>query len=1437
MTSELISTLNPVHFVPHRSDKLDEVRLLLTSNVDGVADKALRMVTDEEIERDPLSVLSICIALVEVNCWQEANQATAFYLQHKPSDENAIALLAFSLASFGEFEQAHIIISRALNFLEQRRLYLDDVVDQETRLHLDSKMELFKKLEYLILQNENPAEFIFTDQETLNLSMLQPVYPNGSFSEYNENFADMNHLPTSTDTIRDVNIQAYLQHIDQLVEQTPTEQLDKKNTLNQNYEDEAPTSLISSPQSKLHEHDTMLNHINDLDDHLKEDHITEILRDVEARERQTERIKIGFQHTAIEPQTPTDLSSNEITNPSSSSLELLNTEDTNVGSEFLSQIEYLSDLNDFVALDSDLSELSGSVGESSSESSLIIESTERMKSLSNIMLEEERKRIDSILKEEVESLVVPSSLEPSPRAILKPIADPLLYPIDPSLSLNILGPTQEATSSNKDHWNEAQDIAANRPKRPPIPPMPTHPLDEGFRPPKPPLPPIPKAKNIPANDHQHPASPFLVPPLRPQGHSSSSHQPLSSSDSSELNKRSALERLSAGELNIPVAPPPLVSLPQPPPAILQEPTPNRRARSTIWRGPTARTKDPLHSWGLWLVILIASYLSLMSAFHSKSAHIIHKMTMNTNHLDWSEYKSLQSSVSNTVNHPIGQTIDWLKQIVPNNSLSIRREALSHQLAWISTARWVFFGKDEEQATAIQTIQSALAQAPTLEAGRASLGLAFHALGQPVAALAILQALPEKSWYRSISMGWVELDLGRLESGQAKLIKSIKSDPLNLLAAHKLALLTSKTGLAHAQKYLHQLKRSPSSSTTHALYMPQSIENETLLITPKLITYLQTLPPQLQRDHFDHLIIELIRREDRLGLQNLIKGLSLGEDSPVVLLLPTLLGSLSELNLSQADRVYDQIIKKGRKGQIHIDDYAKAVAIWSLFTGVDRQHLIKQTEIPTPPIVRELGAFSGQQVAKLITPTTKPSDLVRHDIESLLLLHQKKWVGLERVTDSAQSSKSVQDQTLNHLARAHLSANYSGAEPAFKALSNYETNALGALFTQPKILHGIITSAFDPINQGVRHFQLMDQEMNIPALKWLSRFWQCQSLSQSSNLGRLQTACLSAKQLNPRDYKSTQTLAYTFLETGKVLQASQLLDQIPLKSLSNIGRQLRLRLDKDSHYQDQDQGGSQSFVELLSAERGLRLNAFNRLVESQLQELSRHELYRATWVAEYLGSEEVFSQIISRASHLGSLLVTIDHTRRQLFQQYALDNQSKTKPKISLSNEEIMKVNSEPNISSFISTFDALSCLAEKKKLDPHHFHPDLLKNLPQSKDAFSPLIRNTSSSVCRYLITESLSQLKDQDPSALPLLRLSQAQLLISLGQGERAERLLKTLIEQEPTLIEARVAYALLLFRSSSSPNIAEVRWSMAPLLDPSQEVRRIKSLKSKLYRLEVGR
>ena len=84
----------------------------------------------------------------------------------------------------------------------------------------------------------------------------------------------------------------------------------------------------------------------------------------------------------------------------------------------------------------------------------------------------------------------------------------------------------------------------------------------------------------------------------------------------------------------------------------------------------------------------------------------------------------------------------------------------------------------------------------------------------------------------------------------------------------------------------------------------------------------------------------------------------------------------------------------------------------------------------------------------------------------------------------------------------------------------------------------------------------------------------------------------------------------------------------------------------------------------------------------------------------------------------------------------------------------------------------------------------------------------------------------------IPLVSLSYAQLLISLGKSERAELVLRSLIEREPTQMEARLAYALLLLRRVGRPDFIEIRRGLGPLLDPTQGARLPEAVRARLSR-----
>ncbi len=1436
MINELISKLNPASFIRHDRERLRELQAILSSSQSQ--DKAQQLsaqLTAERISKSPLTVASECIALVSFNHWAEANQATATYLQYFPQDDNMIALLAISLASSGEFDQAQIIINRVLDSIQSKLGLTSQELEQleptEQIFPLSMRLAMFRKLSEMIEGHHNPAERIFADQPTLNTGSIHLNNLNNIVS-FDMDLGTPDDF--NDDTIKEINIKESLALVNSLAEDEDrlifgdTESVSMEllegisnqptaTALIQN-----PTQIIPDQHHDSGERDTEIHAFpSDLDslEEAAEDRITTILKDIEQREKAS-----SLDHSRLF----SDTASNGL--PLTTDHLLL---ESNTA---LNEYDLLSDYSDYI----DPSELGSSVV----DSSLFNESTERMRSLSGIMLDEERKRIEKILREEAEPLIVKMGMKSRPQEDLESIADPLLYPPEAASSINLSGqraekrPEPREESGAKQSHEEIKlrpDVSLPHNSPPSIPPIPSaraHKVQHAESSLASAPPPIPQVGRL--SSDREPKVSSSPPRVRPPSVSEPSFS-QTPHHSPQPIKKSAIERLSAGELEIPKTPTPLTPSSPIAPDLMREPTPPSRSKP-MWHGGIQRTSRSSQSWWVWLILFLGSYLCLIGAFHYKSAHLTHEVSFIEPSLDWERYAQLEQELSKTIKHPVGRSIDLLQMIIPTSTpLYVRRQSLAHQLAWLSTTRWVLFGEEEQRPQAIESIFMALRRSPQEVGGRAALGLAFYALDQPIAAQAIIKALPKQDWRRDFLFGWIQLQSGQTADAQKNLEETFKKQPQNRLNAHLLAKLNTRKGFSFTQDYLSALKLKLNAPHIQTLYSRRSDVIEGELVTPQLITYLKTLPPRLIREHLDHLLPLLIERDRRVELHNLIRGLEIHEDSEGLLLLPLMIMKLSELDLTSAETLVQKMQLKRSNGDITVNDTLSALALWRVFTHGEFDLKRELSLLKPADFAIKLGHFAGPQLEQLLVDTPAVTDEISHVLETIALLQQGRWVELERISSNLQSSFiGPLDQQLNALSRSLLSANHSSALPAIKRLSKNHSTAITALFTAPELLKGIALSAFDPSRQGSRQLQYLERESTFPAFKWLSYYWRCSILSKSSALGRLDIACRMSTQLNPRDYRSAQSLAQLQFELGHVELAFQTLSKIPKQARSSQSERLLLRLDTKSHYQRPEQESLQSYAELLSAERGLRLNAMNRLIEAQESMLTRQELYRATWVSEYFGEQRTLESLRRRALRLGSPMIRLDLARRRLFLRAAQETDRRGKLSNLLLPKTRVELSSESQLAPFILTFDALKCLAKSETLDLHHLDPAFGQSQPSPK-LFKQLSRRSPPRACRQLITDSLSQRNQSQKTTLPLVTLAQAQLLISLGQGERAERSLKALIEREPTMIEARIAYALLLLRSYRSPSLERLQWAFAPLIDLTDQMKSSRVIKEKIRGLEI--
>ena len=301
LTQNLSSALTPASFVAHDAERLSALRLKLSSGLSPSAlESLLTELTAVESETTLHSSTASCIALIEFNHWAEANQIAALSLQLSPNDERLIALLAFSLASMGDFAQATVVLHRAKERLDERQSqggWSD--LDESHDLHapLTPLSVLLSTLERLILQEESPAEYAFADRPTLNTGSMLNAHLMQSFP-LEPGLIDGG---SGEDTIRDFDIKGTLSIIDEIAESEPTMNLDRSRTLVHKSAPVEETKLIlwlementDLLSSVLEEGDTQLNafsHASLEDDsegfnERAEDHITSILVDIEERER------------------------------------------------------------------------------------------------------------------------------------------------------------------------------------------------------------------------------------------------------------------------------------------------------------------------------------------------------------------------------------------------------------------------------------------------------------------------------------------------------------------------------------------------------------------------------------------------------------------------------------------------------------------------------------------------------------------------------------------------------------------------------------------------------------------------------------------------------------------------------------------------------------------------------------------------------------------------------------------------------------------------------------------------------------------------------------------------------------------------------------------------------------------------------------------------
>lgn len=1459
MTQDLSSILNPTAFVDCDFAQLEALRSRLAKGLSAPSiQELMASLSFDQVEELKLKAASFCIALIEFNYWVEANQIAAYTLQEDPHDERMIALLAFSLASMGEFEQSRIILGRAIESCRERERQGEIFGGLGHNGSLTPLDVVLSSLEKLITNHESPAEYAFADRPTLNTGAGHNAFRLESFPIETDMFGN----GVAEDTLRDLDVSAALALVDEMAESEPTLNLERSNPSISNRKALSPHAFIVDemddetsqiPLQHLHDDDTERHQfmgVSDFENHddfnlLADDHITSILVDIEERERDHD-----------ESQDPEFFNNNATS--SSSSPHLVRELDTESLSQDSLLIDHPSQGFESVLSEFELmSEYSSSYDSSIIDSSVVSESTERMAGLSAVMFDEERKRIEAILKDEAEPLVVShrsSGQKASPPPLS--ISDPLLYPPEAASSLN-LSSARKMTAHDRDQqarsWQEATEtklrddlnavLPSNIPSSlPPIPSLggaalpPSSPpifVDQTpkvIEPPKPsivveslPLPPIPKAKQsrvVPQLMGEEKKLPAISQP---------NAAPLAPPELAEPPvKKSALERLNTQEPEFPTRfSEPTFSSPR---EAFQGSSgrssdrPQKRSqkgqnRSQQWRGKQMRTRQRAISWWLFVGLFTGSALSLMGAFHYKSAHLIHELSFFGPRLEWSHYIELEGEAKRAISHPVGRSLDLLQGVNPESSLARSRREVADQHAWFSTALWVFFGEVSLRPTATEAIFRALRSAPEGPGGRAALGLAFFALGQPVAARAIIDALPKEDWRQQLVSAWISFQSDDRRNAIKGFERLAIDYPHNQVSAIALSLLKSNQGLASVQGSLSYLSQELTPEELYPLFRVNEEESSLEKLSDRQINFIRGQAPQVRRLILDRVIPKLMGRGDRIGLQNLTHKLSLGINESGPLLLPSLLVYLSELDFDHAEPIYQQLQSESLSGDVSAEDKIVALLLWDVFSSSPTPNM-SRLGAESPKLAQDLGRFAGNQVEELITDRAVLRPKVISFLSAIYSLYDERWSELERVTTSLDG-RSVDEhiENLGALAKSFLSKSAQRSQVLIESLNKVSSEGPWSILVQAQLLQGLAFSAVDTEIQGARALQKLSQSTTIPALKWLGDYWRCTLLQKSAAFAQTQSSCHSALELNPRDFKSSQSLAATLLELGESDEAYRVISNVPKHALSEQGRRLALRLNTRSHLEDQHDQESARDLELLSAERELRFDSFNRLIEERISALSRLELYRATWVSDYLGKPSVSDALRRRALTLKSPHARLDQSRMKLFSLVAKGELTQESMSTLVPPALRSEVSPEPSFALFLLSFDALSCLAEKGRLDLHHRHPALLTPNTQPSQLFSALSQSAPPRECRSMITNSLTHLKESDARPQPLIAMTQAQLLISLGQEERAEQLLRSLIEREPSFIEARFSYALLLLRSGRSSVFSDVKWAIEPIMGVSRD------------------
>ena len=1387
--------------------------------------------TPKYASRYPQEVLTVCVALIEYHYADEAISTLAHYLNVHDADVGATGLLAFALLSHGQLEEAEIVVQQAFTYITKQR---QPIPQQVTALEgvADYIRDHKRSSRYLPKASSSERSAAHFDQHEYSQEDLteSPTYDLGKLG--------LVHHP-NTDTIRDEKLSVTLKMVDQVAQQ-----MSQGDAQHIAHPDE---STLGGQQS-----DTIMNLSSiEIEDDLDESKVTEIIQHpaeeiiedslVIAQEERAEH-RGSTQHTKrsqddtrrnLVRSLPTSVL-RERRGPRRDYIEV-DSESYIFDEDLLSELG-LSSVRD---TENDTSEIDSSVISQLEQFTQHAEWDHNVSSLpraETLLLNQPPVDQDSIdyddtsrfVLSELESALIsaddvltenhtkPDGQMQSTDSIPDPIADPLLYPLsvddEPEPSKESLLAQGEIIDRATTQWVKPKTTRVE-----PMIPAHAHLASQNDTERTQGQQPDPYVAShvgaVSQRSQTSAPSPFApeaqpqAPLVQPQAH----HYALVTSEPQGVSELSALRRLADGDLNVDTFPPPIPS----------SQSPRDRERGSDGRAEQSGHRKGSMNYLRWLMgigCIIGSYLTLVSAFHSKSGHLIQHASVQAHTLSLNVYRDLERELYTSAQHPIGQSIDILRPFLNSTQLYKRRDELFHKLAWVSTARWVLHGESGQMPIALYALKRALMGNAQRVEGRAALALTLWISGQDVAAQAVIQALPRTEWRRDLVLGWIDWRAKRFEEAQTHFRQSHQINPNNELIAQLLGLIRAKQGIAIAMPYLQQLKHRPTTTEELGVYLVDLTSARENWATPARLNLLSIQAPQLQREILEQVLPTLFKRGDRVSLQSLVSRLKLSSASPSPLLLPTLMISLTELDLSSAQQLLREIYLRFERGTLRGDDVLLAQSLW---VSLGQSPLASTPEdlksLRAPKLAHELGDVAGRSVAKLITDTYHLHPRLIELTQATISLGEGKWVQLDRIASKRKLTEPQGQlwRALSALSRAHVSVSQRDAQSTLDLIGDVAATFESALLLQADLLRGLMIAQIDPSRQGQVVLSHYETRTTLPLFKWLARSWRCEILKNVTALGRWINTCESALRLNPQDLRSLQQLALALEEMGRIGEAQKIIQNVPLLSLNKEAQRLKLRFLPPQDL-NQTPTALNTYQELLSAERGLRLSTFVRLAQQELPRLSRHEAYRASWVMRTFSSaqsEHIFNQSAIRK---GSIRAKLNERRVRLMVAAAKRDQKLSD--LTLDGETRLEANAETRLIHFVALYDALVCLASHKALDVHHYHPSLRLNLNKAKSAFRGVRVNQASRKCQSKITDATSSLESSQTPQLPVVVLSQVQLLISVGQKEQAYQLLKELIDREPTLIEARLAQALLLMRSERQPESALVREVLGPILDPTQ-------------------